>query len=553
MIDLNPKYLETIQHILAEHVLDCEVRAYGSRVKWTANDYSDLDLAVVGNERLSRRRMRKLQEAFEESDLPIRVDIQDWHAISDSFKNVIVEGYEVIQEQKLGKKTAESKYSRQSWTQENNSWELVRLGNVVSINPRRTLQRGKTAPHVSMKDIEAFRREIASHSFKEFNGSATRFENEDTLLARITPCLENGKTAYVNCLKANEVGHGSTEFIVLSGIEDKTDNLFIYYLARDPRFRAFAVHSMQGTTGRQRVAPDSIRLFELSLPPIEQQRRISQILGSLDDKIELNRQMNETLEAMARAIFKSWFVDFDPVRAKMEGREPVGMDTETAALFPSAFQDSPLGKIPEGWEVLPLPEVIEINPHRVLKKGTIAPYLHMENIPKQGHRPHDWKDRKFNSGTKFINGDTLLARITPCIENGKTALVDFLAEGEVGWGSTEYIVLRPKPPLPVEFVYYLARSDDLRTFAIHNMTGTTGRQRVPYSCFDYYQLPVPTDQVARRFGEIVQPSMEKIRANSEQSRTLQEIRETLLPKLLSGEIRVGSADKRLEVKDGGTS
>ena len=286
------------------------------------------------------------------------------------------------------------------------------------------------------------------------------------------------------------------------------------------------------------VRQSEFRKVEIPLPPLAEQQRIGRILGSLDDKIELNRKMNETLEAMAQAIFKSWFVDFDPVRAKMEGRKPVGMDTETAALFPSTFRDSSLGEIPEDWKVLPLPEVIEINPRRVLKKGAIAPYLHMENLPKQGHRPYDWTDRKFNSGTKFTNGDTLLARITPCIENGKTAFVDFLAEDEVGWGSTEYIVLRPKPPLPVEFGYFLARSDDLRAFAIHNMTGTTGRQRVPHSCFDYYQLPVPTEQVARRFGEIIQPLIEKIRANSEQSRTLQETREALLPKLLSGEIRV---------------
>ena len=289
------------------------------------------------------------------------------------------------------------------------------------------------------------------------------------------------------------------------------------------------------------------------LPPLDEQHHIAHILGTLDDKIELNRQMNETLEGMARAIFKSWFVDFDPVRAKMEGRVPAGMDTETAALFPSAFQDSPLGKIPKGWEVVSLPEAIEVNPRRVLKKGTIAPYLRMQNLPTQGHRPYDWTHREFNSGTKFINGDTLLARITPCIENGKTGFVDFLDEDGVGWGSTEYIIFRPKPPLPVEFGYYLARSGDLRVFAIHNMTGTTGRQRVPASCFDYYQFSVPTTPIAQRFSEIVQPFMKKIRANSEQSRTLSKIRDALLPKLLSGEIRVDNIDKKLEVKDGGTS
>ena len=432
----------------------------------------------------------------------------------------------------------------------NNCWSRVKLGDVVQINPPRTLRRTEEAFHVTMRDVEVFTRKITSRSCKEFRGSGARFQNGDTLLARITPCLENGKTAYVNCLKPNQVGHGSTEFIVLSGVEGKTDNLFVYYLARDPSFRAFAVHSMQGSTGRQRVMADSLRSFECALPPIEEQRRIAHILGTIDDKIELNRQMNETLESTARAIFKSWFVGFDPVKAKVEGCKPIGMDTETASLFPSAFQDSSLGQIPKGWKVVPLPEVIEVNPRRVLKRGTIAPYLHMQNLPTQGHRPYNWIHRAFNSGAKFINGDTLLARITPCIENGKTGFVDFLDEDEVGWGSTEYIVLRPKPSLPIEFGYYLARSDDLRVFAIHNMTGTTGRQRVPASCFDYYQFAVPTTPVAQRFGEIVKPFMKRIRENSEQSRTLSQIRDTLLPKLLSGEIRVDDVDEVLEVKDG---
>ena len=326
------------------------------------------------------------------------------------------------------------------------------------------------------------------------------------------------------------------------------DAKFLYYL-----LHTFRLNDWRTGSGQPLLNQTIISQISATIPSLSEQRRIAHILGTLDDKIELNRQMNETLEAIARAIFKSWFMDFDPVRAKMEGRLPVGMDAATATLFPSAFQDSPLGKIPKGWEVVSLPEAIEVNPRRVLKKGTTAPYLHMQNLPTQGHRPRDWIHREFSSGTKFINGDTLLARITPCIENGKTGFVDFLDEGEVGWGSTEYIVLRPKPPLPVEFGYYLARSDNLRVFAIHNMTGTTGRQRVPASCFDYYQFPVPITPIAQRFSEIVQPLMEKIRVNSEQSRTLSQIRDALLPKLLSGEIRVDDVDKKLEVKDGGTS
>ncbi len=340
--------------------------------------------------------------------------------------------------------------------------------------------------------------------------------------------------------------------ITLRGKPDLINNTYLKFAMQS----AFVQNQLEarstGTTVLG-IRQSELKKVEIPLPPLDEQNRIARVLGTLDDKIELNRQMNETLEAIARAIFKSWFVDFDPVRAKMEGRMPAGMDAATATLFPSAFQDSPLGKIPEGWKVVSLPEAIEVNPRRVLKKGTIAPYLHMQNLPTKGHRPRDWIHREFSSGTKFINGDTLLARITPCIENGKTGFVDFLNEGEVGWGSTEYIVLRPKPPLQVEFAYYLARSDDLRVFAIHNMTGTTGRQRVPASCFDYYHFPVPTTLIAQRFSEIVQPLMEKIRVNSEQSRTLSQIRDALLPKLLSGEIRVDDVEERLEVKDGGTS
>ena len=176
------------------------------------------------------------------------------------------------------------------------------------------------------------------------------------------------------------------------------------------------------------------------------------------------------------------------------------------------------------------------NPRRTLKGGTIAPYLDVKNLPTQGHSAEQVIDREFSSGTKFQNGDTLLARITPCLENGKTGYVDFLEGGQVGWGSTEYIVLAPKPPLPPQFGYLLARSDALRSHAIQNMTGTSGRQRVPSECFKTFWLAVPPPEIARRFDELTAPLMAKIKANSTESRTLATLRDTLLPKLLSGEL-----------------
>ena len=284
-----------------------------------------------------------------------------------------------------------------------------------------------------------------------------------------------------------------------------------------------------------------IRQIPLTLPPLAEQKAIAAVLGALDDKIELNRRMNATLEAMARALFQSWFVDFDPVRAKLDGRQPAALDPATAALFPAVFQDSPLGHIPHGWTAQCLPDAIEVNPRRSLRSGVIAPYLDMKNLPTQGHSAEEVIDREFSSGTKFQNGDTLLARITPCLENGKTGYVDFLEDGQVGWGSTEYIILAPKPPLPPQFGYLLARSDPLRTHAIQNMTGTSGRQRVPSDCFNTFLLAVPPPTVARRFDELTGPLMAKIKSNSNETRTLSTLRDTLLPKLLSGELRVKTA------------
>ena len=257
----------------------------------------------------------------------------------------------------------------------------------------------------------------------------------------------------------------------------------------------------------------------VKLPPIEEQHAIAQILATFDDKIELNNKIDETLEAMVQAIYKSWFVDFDPVWAKLDGKQPAGMDAETAALFPSEFEILDGQNVPKGWKVGFLPDFIEVNPKRSLSKNQIAPYLDMQNVPTQGHRPIDWIERFLRQGTKFVNGDTLLARITPCLEHGKTIFVDFLNYGQVGWGSTEYIVLRPRESLPAEFGYFLARDEVFRDFAILNMSGSSGRQRVPTNCFNSYQMVSPSDDVAKKFGKIAHQIIELIKRNNEETRT----------------------------------
>lgn len=277
----------------------------------------------------------------------------------------------------------------------------------------------------------------------------------------------------------------------------------------------------------------------IPLPPLAEQRAIAQHLGALDDKIELNRRMSETLEAMAHALFKSWFVDFDPVRAKAEGRA-TGLPKQVDGLFPCSFEDSDYGEIPTGWRWVPLPDAVEVNPPRALKRGAVAPYLDMANAPTRGHSVDEVVDREFGSGMRFVNGDTLVARITPCLENGKTAYVDFLKPEQVGWGSTEFIVLRPKAPLPAEYGYCLARSDEFRAFAIQSMTGSSGRQRVPAEALSNFVVAMPNAAIATAFGQVTGPLMLRAKACASENQQLGDCRDTLLPGLVCGELQVPS-------------
>ena len=309
---------------------------------------------------------------------------------------------------------------------------------------------------------------------------------------------------------------------------------------------------------------DEFYHLQVKVPPLDQQEKIVKILSALDDKIELNRQINQTLEQIAQTIFKSWFVDFEPVKAKIaakaaghnpehaakcaiSGKTDAELDqlTEeqrqqlaaTAALFPDKLVESELGLVPEGWEVKKLSDVVEINPKRTLKKGQISTYLDMKNMPTQGHLAADLRLREFGSGTKFINGDTLMARITPCLENGKTAFVDFLKNGEIGWGSTEYIVMRSKEPVPMLYAYLIARDKKFRSFAIQNMTGTSGRQRVNAKSLESYPIASPIDpKFYKVFSNLISPLFLEISSNGSANRSLSKIRDGLLPKLLSGEL-----------------
>ena len=331
---------------------------------------------------------------------------------------------------------------------------------------------------------------------------------------------------------------------------NKADSAFYFYYLHSHHGRAAIASIVEQGAGAAGIRGRDLEHLNVLWHNLPEQRAIAHILGTLDDKIELNRRMSETLEAMARALFKAWFVDFDPVRAKMEGRwqrgqSLPGLPAHLYDLFPDRLADSELGEIPEGWEVVTLPEVIEVNPSRPLRKGEVASYLDMVNMPTRGHAPDQVVDRPFGSGTRFMNGDTLVARITPCLENGKTAFVDFLEDGQIGWGSTEFIVLRPRPPLPEQFGYCLARSEAFREFAIQSMTGTSGRQRVQADSLRHFKLVRASDAVAEAFGRLIKPLFARSSEAVCESRTLVALRDALLPKLISGELRVKDVERFL--------
>ena len=308
---------------------------------------------------------------------------------------------------------------------------------------------------------------------------------------------------------------------------------YLYYLMCSRSYRHEILASATGTTVKH-TAPERIKKFRFDLPPLCEQRRIAHILEILDNKIELNQQMNETLEATARAIFKSWFVDFDPVQAKMEGREPVGMDAETAALFPPAFQDSPLGEIPEGWEIGTLGEIAQ-NVRRNANVNQIDfddVYIGLEHMPKRSIALSEWQtaDGIGSNKSRFRKGEILFGKLRPYFHKVGVAPT-------YGVCSTDILVIQPTKSEWFGIVLGIVSRDEFVAYTDAHSTGTR-MPRTNWRDMSRYDIALPQANLAQKYTELIQPWIERIIDNIHQSHTLSQIREALLPKLLSGEIRV---------------
>lgn len=421
------------------------------------------------------------------------------------------------------------------------AWVSTTLGECAEFLSGGTPSKGNpafwhgTIPWVTAKDMKSFQLANTEDHVTEIGASnGTRLVPPGTVLI-----LVRGMTLH-NSIPIGVLGRQAAfnqDIKALRAREHVDDRFLAHLLMANRPVLLSMVHAAGHGTGV--LATDRLKALEVELPGLEEQRAIAGVLGALDDKIEQNRRTGEALERLARATFKAWFVDFEPVRAKADGAKTFpGMPPEVFAALPTTFTPSPLGPIPEGWEVRPLEEIIDFNPTRRIDRDGLTAYVEMSELPTAGPSIGKVGRRKAGSGARFMNGDTLFARITPCLENGKTALVDILEPGEVGWGSTEFIVMRPKDPIPAAYAYLLARSEDFRAHAVQSMSGTSGRQRVQTAALAGYPTAHGNTEVYKAFEQVIAPDFDLISANRRESAKLAEVRDYLLPRLLSGAVRV---------------
>ena len=388
-------------------------------------------------------------------------------------------------------------------------WRTIRAADFIDFNPRLSLKKGDIATKVAMDKLKPFTKKIPETEKAEFNGGA-KFCNGDTVMARITPCLENGKTAYVDMLDDGEIGFGSTEFIVMRAKTGISDPQFVYYTAINPVFRNVAIKSMVGSSGRQRVQQSVLEELELSVPDLDEQRRIGDFLARIDEKIALNDRINDNLEQQAQAIYHERF--------------------ETA---------SP-DDLHSGWRTVTLGEVATIlnksfNP---LKEPEML--LEHYSIPAFDEARFPVFDLSTSiKSNKFIIDAScfMISKLNPTT---KRVWKPYCLTGNAVC-STEFIVYKAKDKTITDFLYSVIDSNSFSDFMCSHVTGSTGsRQRTTPSDTLSYELILPSGDELAEFQSLVSPMYAQIRINAIENDRLKRLRDSLLPKLMSGEIDVSA-------------
>jgi type I restriction enzyme, S subunit len=317
---------------------------------------------------------------------------------------------------------------------------------------------------------------------------------------------------------------------LLRPVANKIIPEYLLYAYLSPAFqKTIIANTVTGATV-DRIALNEMPDFGIRIPGIEEQKRVAGLLKSIDAKIDCNNRINAELEAMAKALYEYWFVQFDFPDANGKPYKSSGGKMVYNATLKR--------EIPKGWKDGLASDLFDFNPSLSLAINAEASYIDMSALPVTGFMSSPPERKPFAGGMKFQNGDVVVARITPCLENGKTALISLLRDDEIGFGSTEFIVIRGKKFGLSAFAAQMSRSPSFRKFAISNMTGTSGRKRIDASMLETFSLPLPSDELLLRFEKTASPFFERMTNNAKENQQLAQLRDWLLPLLMNGQVTV---------------
>ena len=388
-------------------------------------------------------------------------------------------------------------------------WKIMKLSDIALFNPRESIKRGQLAKKIAMDKLQPFNRDIPEFSIEEFKGG-TKFRNGDTLMARITPCLENGKIAKVNILDEDEIGFGSTEYIVFRAIENLSDPDYLYYLVCSPIVRDVAIKSMVGSSGRQRVQTDVVENIEIAVPTLIEQRKIGKLLSSIDDKIAINSRINKNLEQQIEAILLSFIEN---------------TTSNTVKLGDYLYIK---GRI--GWKGLKKEEYLEHSDYRIING---------ESLTKAGI---DWSKAGYISQARYDespeimlqNGDILLSKDGTI---GKIGYIDSLS-APTTVASGIFVIRNLQPNIiSTTFIYYLLKSQLFTAFIAARTEGSV----IPHlyqKDFMQFEFPLPDKKEMENFEGLTAPMFSIIVSNLNENVRLAHVRDSLLTRLMSGEIDV---------------
>lgn len=380
------------------------------------------------------------------------------------------------------------------------NWSVKKLSEIAYINPRESIGKGVVAKKIPMDKLQPFCRDVSGFVFEAYSGGA-KFRNGDTIMARITPCLENGKIAKVSILSEDEVGFGSTEYIVFRAIDGISDADFLYYLICSPLIRKPAIKSMVGSSGRQRVQTDMITNLDIELPPIEEQRKIGGILKQLDDKIEINNRINNNFEQQAQAIYRQIFIDNDR--------------SDWAEGTLSDIADITMGQSPSG------SSCNEDGTGTIFFQGRAEFGFRFPSVrlyttePKRMARSNDTL-----MSVRAPVGDLNVAHTDCCIGRGLASI--------------------HSKSNHQSFVLYTMFSLK-KQLDVFNGEGTVFGS-INRNSLNDMPILIPSDDILDEFERIVAPMDLTIRNNYDENCRLHDIRDTLLPRLMSGELDVSDID-----------